>query len=363
MNESQTLLAVFNRVGDLTLSTPLFRAVARNTRLSLLTRPFGPELLTGQPWLERIYALDYPNRGRSRVGRALLGGHRRALGRELARVDFDRVLIYATERGVIRQWLGDLFPGRLVEMPRNQVPGEHAAEWYRQAAESLACDMDAYDRFPVLDVPATARALARERVAIVGERVVGVQMGSQRTNAVWPLVPRPHLKALSADQWVEIVGRVLEADHADAVVFHGSPREQGAVKAVLEKLPTSARARCHDFTDVGLALLPAVLAELDALLSVDTGPAHIAAAVGCPLLVFFGPTDPAVFRPRGVGAIEVAVGSAPCQFCHDTPQYGICRDNICLSELSNDQLWEAWLRLRRQVGCPPRSESAPAAST
>ena len=170
-------------------------------------------------------------------------------------------------------------------------------------------------------------------------------MGSQRTHAVWPLVPRPHLKALTEDQWAALVGRLLAEDHADAVVFHGSPRENGAVRKVLEKLPAPARARCHDFTEVGLAILPAVLAELRALLSVDTGPAHIAAAVECPLLVFFGPTDPAVFAPRGTGAIEVLVGSAPCQFCHETPQYGICRDNICLNELTDEYLWAAWLRL------------------
>lgn len=345
-NESKTLLAVFNRVGDLTLSTPLFRALARDTELSLLTRPFGPELFAGQPWVERVYSLDYPNRGRSLVGRAFLGGHRRALGRQLARVDFDQVLLYETERGVIKQWLARLFPGRIEEMARTQVPGEHASQWYQEAAESAGCDMDSYERFPVLEIPAAGRDQARDRVAAIGERVVGVQMGSQRTNAVWPLVPRPHLKALSVDQWTGLIMRLLDDGHADAVVLHGSPRERGAVQALLAKLPTAAAARCHDFTDVGLAALPAVLAELRALLSVDTGTAHIAAAVGCPLLVFFGPTDPAVFRPRGAGAIEVVVGSAPCQFCHDTPAYGICRDNICLNRLSDEALWEAWLRLR-----------------
>ena len=345
-NEPKTLLAVFNRVGDLTMSTPLFRAVGRDTRLSLLARPFGPELFAGQSWLQSIYSLDYPNRGRSLVGRGLLGGHRRRLGRELSREGFDRVLIYATEREVIRRWLVELFPGRVEEIPRTPVPGEHASEWYRQAAESLGCDMESYERFPVLEIPTSVREQARERVAAVGQRVVGVQMGSQRTNAVWPLVPRPHLKALSGDQWAAIVGRLLDEGHADAVVFHGSPRESGAVRAVLDKLPAPARSRCHDFTDVGLSTLPAVLAGLRALLSVDTGPAHIAAAVGCPLLVFFGPTDPAVFRPRGPGAIEVLVGSAPCQFCHETRQYGVCRDNICLNQLTEDRLWGAWLRLR-----------------
>jgi len=345
-HETQTLLAVFNRVGDLTLSVPLFRALARDTRLSLLTRPFGPGLFAGQSWLERVYALDYPNRGKSGLGKVVLGGHRRVLGRELRRVDFDRVLIYETERDVIKRWLSELFPGRVEEMPRTQEPGAHASEWYRQAAASTGCDMEAYEGFPVLEILPELHEQARTRVAAIGERVVGVQMGSQRTNAVWPLIPRPHLKALSVEQWVELVQRLLEEDHADAIVFHGSPRERAAVRAVLGKLSTQVASRCHDFTSVGLALLPAVLAQLEALVSVDTGPAHIAAAVGCPLLVFFGPTDPAVFRPRGSGRIELLVGSAPCQFCHGTRQYGVCRDNVCLTELTGAQIWGAWLCLR-----------------
>ncbi len=345
-SETQTLLAVFNRVGDLTLSAPLFRALAHDTRLSLLTRPFGPELLAGQSWVKRVFALDYPNRGRSGLGKFILGGHRRALGRELRQVAFDRVLIYETERGVIKSWLSELFPGRVEEMPRTQEPGAHASDWYRQAAASAGCDMDSYEQYPVLEISAAAREEARARVAAIGDRVVGVQMGSQRTNAVWPLIPRPHLKALSNEQWVALVRRLLDDGQADGVVFHGSPREQSAVRAVLSRLPSSVRSRCHDLTSVGLSLLPAVLTQLEALVSVDTGPAHIAAAVGCPLLVFFGPTDPAVFRPRGDGPIEVLLGNAPCQFCHETPRYNACRDNFCLGDLTDAELWGAWLRLQ-----------------
>ena len=94
-----------------------------------------------------------------------------------------------------------------------------------------------------------------------------------------------------------------------------------------------------------LGELRAVLAASHAVLSVDTGPAHIAAAVGTPLLVVFGPTDPAVFQPRGPGVVELLLGKAPCQFCHETPVFKTCRANICLSTLSVGQLVEAYGRL------------------
>ncbi len=348
--QTKTLLVVFNRVGDLTLSAPLFRALAQNTELSLVTRPFGPALLENQSYLQGVYPLPYPNRGRSGVGELLLGGHRRTLGRKLLRAGFDQVLIYESERGVIKRWLDGLFGGRVTELPHRPLPRAHSSELYRAAAVAAGCSMDGYDPDPVLEISPTERQRARARLAAIGGRVVGVQMGSQRTHAVWPLVPRPHLKALTVGQWTALITRILVEDHADAVVMHGSPRERRMVRAVLEQLPGGLRGRCHDFTTVGLDLLPAVLSELKALISLDTGPAHIAAAVGCPLLVFFGPTDPAEFRPLGKGAIEVMTGSAPCQFCHNTPEYGRCSDNVCLNQLSDDDLWAAWLRLHGTPG-------------
>lgn len=346
---SQTLLVAFNRVGDLTIATPLFRALARDTELSLLTRPFGPLLLGEQSYVRRMYPLRYPNRGSSPLGNLLLGGHRRTLGRQLARAGFDRVLLFETERGVIKRWLRDLFPGRVTEIPRPAPTETPAAELCRIAAAGLGCDMQRYDPVPALEITPRARLQARERSARLGDRVIGVQMGSQRTHTRRPAGARPDLKTLSPSQWRSLVARLIAEGHADAVAFHGSPSESGMVQRFLRTLPSHLRQRCHDLsTDVGLDLLPAMLAEHRALISVDTGPAHIAAAVGCPLLVCFGPTDPVRFAPRGTGSVEVMLGKASCQFCHNTPLYKTCRDNRCLNRVDDEQLWAAWTRLREQ---------------
>ncbi len=351
----KSLFVVFNRIGDLTASTPLYRALARDRELSLLTRPFGVPLLGSQPYVKRVYRLRYPNRGRSWLGNLFLGGHRRALGRELSGAGFDEVLIYAGERPVIKRWLGDLFRGRVAEIPQS-TPPESLTERSRGAAARLGCDMDRYDADPILEISAESRAEATRTLALLGqegERVVGIQMGSQRTSAHRRVGARPDLKTLSARQWRALITRLLTEDHADAIAFHGAPGETRMVSAFLRSLPETIRHRCHDLSaSVGLDLLPALLASHYALISVDTGPAHIAAAVGCPVLVFFGPTDPAVFRPRGKGPIQLLIGEAACQFCHRTPLYKTCRDNRCLNRLEDDVLWEAWMGLRGQLDAP-----------
>jgi heptosyltransferase-2 len=61
------------------------------------------------------------------------------------------------------------------------------------------------------------------------------------------------------------------------------------------------------------ALLPALLTELDALVSGDTGVAHLAAALGTPAITLFGPTDPRLSAPRGPGVVVThPVPCAPC---------------------------------------------------
>jgi heptosyltransferase-2 len=62
-------------------------------------------------------------------------------------------------------------------------------------------------------------------------------------------------------------------------------------------------------------ILPALLMHLDALVSTDTGVAHLGAAVGTPVVTLFGPTDPALTAPRGLGQTEQIWKPPPCAPC------------------------------------------------
>ncbi|MDH3255479.1 MAG: lipopolysaccharide heptosyltransferase II [Acidobacteriota bacterium] len=66
--------------------------------------------------------------------------------------------------------------------------------------------------------------------------------------------------------------------------------------------------------DLDLAALAAVLARLDVLITNDSGPMHIAAAVGTPCVALFGPTDPQRTAPVGSGHHVLFTGRwcAPC---------------------------------------------------
>lgn len=64
-----------------------------------------------------------------------------------------------------------------------------------------------------------------------------------------------------------------------------------------------------------LAALLGVLAEADVLVTNDTGPMHVAGAIGTPIVALFGASDPNVSAPLGTGPRHVLYDPEPCSPC------------------------------------------------
>ena len=93
------------------------------------------------------------------------------------------------------------------------------------------------------------------------------------------------------------------------VFLTGAPVEH----AVIESIRRAADSpRVHNLaTDMTVPRLLALLERADSMISVDTGPAHAAAALDCPLTVMFANADQRWWRPRSrLGRVAVLGGSA-----------------------------------------------------
>jgi ADP-heptose:LPS heptosyltransferase len=91
--------------------------------------------------------------------------------------------------------------------------------------------------------------------------------------------------------------------------------------------------------------LVALIASCDVVISIDSGPVHVAGAVGTPLIGLFGPLDPTSRLPPDSRAIGLS-GDVPCLFCHNrTPVIhwiSGCPNNIaCMKKLDDDTVFEA----------------------
>lgn len=89
--------------------------------------------------------------------------------------------------------------------------------------------------------------------------------------------------------------------------------------------------------DLPMVSLVAVLGRASAVLANDSGPGHIAAALGIPVCTIFGPQVPAVFRPYG--DIHCVVEGMPCRH---RPCFDYCRFDkpYCLADLEPGMVWQ-----------------------
>jgi lipopolysaccharide heptosyltransferase II len=151
---------------------------------------------------------------------------------------------------------------------------------------------------PDSDVRTQARRLLEEAGVPPGgaARRIAVHLGAAYGSAkLWPL------------ERVTEFCRLLVAEGATALLL-GAPGDAGAAASITAAAPAlSLVGRDRP------ALLPAVLAEIDVLVAGDTGVAHLAAALGTPVVTLFGPTDPRLSAPRGRAAVVThPVPCAPC---------------------------------------------------
>jgi len=124
-------------------------------------------------------------------------------------------------------------------------------------------------------------------------------------------------------------------------VLLGAPSDEPAAAAVVQETSTVSLVG-RDSPD----LLLAVLAEMAVLVSGDTGVAHLAAALGTPVVTLFGPTDPALSAPLGrVAVVRHAVPCAPCF-------YRACPiDHPCMRGISAAEVGERVAALLAEASC------------
>ena len=88
-----------------------------------------------------------------------------------------------------------------------------------------------------------------------------------------------------------------------------------------------------------MGLLPALLSRASLLITNDSGPMHVAAAVGTPVVALFGPTSAVRTGPYGVGH-HVLTGKVPCSPCFSRT----CHNTLpleCLKLVSPEQVLAA----------------------
>ena len=317
------LVVRLDHLGDVLMSTPAIAALRRafpSARLDVLAAPWGAAALRGNPDVDRVLPgaaawYDPTSAALSGLGAVLRAA--RALRREPYDWGFDlrgdpRVVLFYLLPAARRRFG---FAGLgLEDLLTDAVPYERRRGMLDGSLDLVAlAGVSPGSRRPVFAVTEEDRAEAARLLgaagAWTGRRVAVIAPGSNRREARWPARGFARVAdALGADFAVVLVGR-----DADAPVTR-------------EVAVAAARVRPADLTGAtGLGTLAAVLERASVLVTNDSGPSHLAAAVDCPTVAVFGPSDPELTFPYADGHRFVAVTRA---IDHPRP----CFDPACPSD-------------------------------
>ncbi|MGH6693269.1 MAG: lipopolysaccharide heptosyltransferase II, partial [Gammaproteobacteria bacterium] len=147
--------------------------------------------------------------------------------------------------------------------------------------------------------------------------------------------------------WARLGNRLAREAGLNLVIV-GSASERALAQGIVDQL-TSPAVNLTGSTSIDELISLLTGAEL--VVAGDTGPLHVAAAVGTPVVGIYGPTDPMNSGPRGEHAAVVRLG-LPCSPCYDLRSPADCklpdRSAICMSQLSAERVLEAIARVLRR---------------
>jgi heptosyltransferase-2/heptosyltransferase-3 len=139
-----------------------------------------------------------------------------------------------------------------------------------------------------------------------GRPMIVLQIGSRRTLRRWmPRRKKSSDKYWPEERWVEVIREVRKRHPQHAIVLLGAMKEF----AMNERIKAAAQTPdVHNVADdLPIPTLLPLLERAAGMISVDTGPAHAAAALGCPTVALFGDANPDLYRPGGPHTPAVAL--------------------------------------------------------
>ena len=197
---------------------------------------------------------------------------------------------------------------------------------------ALSCGFTVKPRLPNLHLSSdliekTCVAFGLDHKTIGGRLLIGINPG-----------PNWRVKEWEAAKWQKLINRI-HSEYAAVIIQFGTTKDDGSsdyhnltgVKSFVSRLKGEE--------------LVALIAACNLIVSIDSGPVHVAGTVGTPVVGLFGPLNPELVLTRealGVGLFA----DVPCLFCHNrTPVIhwidGCPNDIACMKRLEVENVFDA----------------------
>lgn len=338
-------IAVFlpNWVGDAVMATPALRALrgrfGRGVEIVGILQPLIAELLSGTTWLDTLWLREDANTGPRLDWRVFASRFRSTpidlsihLTNDFASVLAARLGGVRARAGYVRNGRGWLLTTRLAPPSRGrELLPISALDYYLGLAYALGCERAS----PRQELATTAR---EEEAADRAWAALGLAPGER------PVVVNSSGRWGSAKLWPErhcatLASRIARELALPVVILCGpAERERAARIAASAGHP---RVRCLDGAPLSIGLTKACLRRARCLVSTDSGPRHVGAAFGVPVVALFGPNDQAWSDTHYAGEVQLAhaidcrpCGARVCPLGH----------HACMEQLAVDEVFAAVAR-------------------
>jgi heptosyltransferase-3 len=281
------LVVCTRRLGDVLLATPVVRSLKSaypDAAVDMLVFEGTQDIVSANRDIRRIWTI---------AERPSFGAHLRLLRSIRRRYDL-AFSVLAGDRPTFHAWVAGRYRiGTL--LPDNK-------SWWKRC---LLDEWVPFDNLHTHTVAMNLRLLAPLGIEPLGTPVVGwrdedeasvhrvfPQAGHHRPYAVLHVSPKFAYKTWSVAGWVAL-GRWLAGQGLAVVVAGGASDQRAYSEQVVERLPDAVNL-------VGQVTLPALgylLSRAAVYVGTDTAVSHMAAAVGAPTVVLFGPSNPVKWGP------------------------------------------------------------------
>ena len=149
------------------------------------------------------------------------------------------------------------------------------------------------------------------------------------------------IKQWHMDRLAQVATR-LSRDLGATIVLTGTIEDRPLVDRVASALPPDVPI-LNAAGSMDLPVLAAVLERLSLFLTCDTGPMHLAAAVGTPVVALFGPSDPRRYGPLAAKArvVTADLWCRPCNQVRRPPARCVGHVPDCLHRIDVDHVYRA----------------------
>lgn len=312
-------------LGDIIDALPAVGSIRRGypaARISWLVKSEWAPVLKGHPFIDEVIAVPFTWRGIPQLIQAV---RRRPFDLVVDLQGLLRSALLGAAAGApvrigfsaAREGAACFYTDR-VDIPEGVL---HAVDRYREIARAFGCDVSQID----FGIPAT-----EESAAGINRLFSEIDLSTFDPFILIHPTARWESKKWVPSRFAELADWLIR-EKKTPILFVGSRGEREAVEQIVQKMKQKAINIAGKTT---LPELTELIRRAEYFICNDSGPMHLAAAVGTPVVALFGPTDPNKIGPYGAGH-KVIRKEISCSGCH---RNRCVRDNECMRAISVEEV-------------------------